>query len=333
MNGSDAMRKLGGRRGAARSATATLALGVALALAVAVLASGCTRDDGGRAEEGSATGAEAASAAFPVTVTDDSGRTVAIQSEPKRIVSLAPANTEIVVSLGLLDRLVGVTTFDDYPAEVAGIDKMGDFTNPNIEAVVAADPDLVLVTGGVQADVIGKLEAVGAAVVVVDPQTLEALLDSIEMVGSATGRSEEAMAVLEEMQVELGTIADAIGQAQPVSAFLEIAQNPLFTVGSGTLMDDLLAAAGGRNVVKQAGFVPYSVEQLVADDPQVYMATKGSMSDPAELTRRPGYDKLQSVKNSRVAVLDDNLVSRPGPRVVQGVRQMAEALHPDAFGK
>ena len=96
-------------------------------------------------------------------------------------------------------------------------------------------------------------------------------------------------------------------------------------------MADLLEAAGGTNVVAEEGWVAYSLEQLVADDPSVYLATMGSMSDPSELDARPGYADLTCVKEDRVAILDDDLVSRPGPRVTEGVRSMAEALHPDVF--
>ena len=99
-------------------------------------------------------------AAFPVTITDDSSRTVTVKAEPQRIVSLAPANTEIAFALGLGDKVVGVTTYDDYPAEVTSIAKVGDFSSPNIEAIAAAKPDLVLATSGVQADVVTRTRGV-----------------------------------------------------------------------------------------------------------------------------------------------------------------------------
>lgn len=272
-------------------------------------------------------------AAFPVTVTDDAGREVTVDAEPMRIVSLAPANTEIVAELGLLDRLVGVTSFCDYPAEVAGIEKVGDFVGPNIEAVAAVEPDLVLATTGVQADVIEQLEAIGAIVVAVDPQNLEQLYAAIEMVGAVTGATDEAAATVAEMVSGVDFIKETVAQVDAVPCFIEIAQDPLFTAGSGTLLDDLLSAAGGTNVVTDAGWVAYSLEQLLEDDPTVYLATLGSMSDPDALAARPGFDSLSAVKNGRVAVLDDNLVSRPGPRVVEGLGQIAVALHPQLFAE
>lgn len=273
----------------------------------------------------------APSASFPVTVTDDAGREVTVDTRPERIVSLAPANTEILYSLGVLDRVVGVTTFDDYPPEVSALEKMGDFVTPNLEAITAVRPDLILVTTGVQADVIEKLENTGAAVVAIDPQSLEAVYASIGIVGAVTGEPAKAAEVVAEMKDELALIQEAI-DVEPVTCFIEIAQDPLFTAGAGTFINDLIEQAGGENIVTDEGYVAYSLEQLVTDDPEVYLATKGSMSDPAQLEKRSGYASLTAVKGERVYVLDDNLVSRPGPRVIQGIRQIAEALHPDAFG-
>ncbi|MDP2300216.1 MAG: cobalamin-binding protein [Actinomycetota bacterium] len=305
-----------------------VARGVALALAVALtlgVLAGC-----GAADD---PGAEApAEGAFPVTVADDTGRSVTIAAKPERIVSLAPANTEIVAALGALDRLVGVTTYCDYPPEVAELPKMGDFVGPNMEAIAAAEPDLVLVTTGVQAEVIGQLEALGASVVAIDPQTLDALLTSIGTIGAAIGEPEAAASVTESMEIQIHDIAEQV-EGAPVRCFLEIAQDPLFTVGSGTLLNELIEYAGGENVVAEPGYVPYSVEQLVQANPDVYLATKGSMSDPSDITGRPGYANIAAIAAGRVYLLDDNLVSRPGPRVVDGIRQIAEALHPDVFGQ
>jgi iron complex transport system substrate-binding protein len=297
---------------------------LALAIVAIALAAGCRAEKDGVAKP--------SGAAFPVTVTDDAGRSVTVKAAPERIVSLAPANTEILYGLGLLGKVVGVTTYDDYPPEVSSIGKVGDFVTPNLEAITAARPDIIFVTTGIQADVIAKLEKTGAAVIAVDPQSLEALYASIEMVGTATGTSAQAASVVAGMKDELAAIQGAI-DASPVRCFVEIAQEPLFTAGAGTLINDLIEQAGGENVVTEEGYVGYSVEQLLTDDPEVYLATKGSMSDPASLKDRAGYDKLSAVKSGRVVLLDDNLVSRPGPRVIEGIRQIAEALHPDAFGQ
>lgn len=302
---------------------------LAVAMAVALAAGALTGCGAKKAEPAAKSETKAA---FPVTITDDAGRKATIKAKPERIVSLAPANTEIVAALGAIGRLKGVTTYCDYPAEVKSITKVGDFAQPNMEAIAALRPDLVLVTTGVQADVIGRLEQLGCSVVAIDPQSLDAVYESIGKVGKAIGEKAAADELVSSMQTQAADIAEKV-DGSPTTCFLEIAQDPLYTVGSGTLLNDLIEQAGGENVVTQKGYVAYSVEQLVAANPEVYLATKGSMSNPSDIMGRPGYDKLTAVRDKHVYLLDDNLVSRPGPRVVEGIRQIAEALHPDAFGK
>jgi iron complex transport system substrate-binding protein len=307
---------------------------VSLALAMAALAlsalAGCgsgravTAGDGGGTAQGSP--------GLPVTLADDAGRKVTLKSAARRVVSLAPANTEIMYSLGAVDRVVGVTTFDDYPAAVSGIAKMGDFTTPNLEAIAGARPDLVLVTGGVQADVLGKLEGLGAEVLVIDPTDIDGVYRGIRTVAAALGRPADGEREVARMKAQLADIEKRVRGRDTATCFVEIGWNPLYTTGPGTLIDDLLKHAGGTNVVAQSGYVGYSVEQLLKDRPMVYLGTRSSLGDGAGLGARPGYASLEAVKAGRVVVLDDNLVSRPGPRVVEGVREIAFALHPDAFG-
>ncbi|PKQ16283.1 MAG: ABC transporter substrate-binding protein [Actinobacteria bacterium HGW-Actinobacteria-7] len=298
-----------------------------LVLATAAFTAGCAK----AATPAPAEKPVAAAPAFPVTITDDASRTVEIAAQPQRIVSLAPANTEILFALGAGDRVVGVTSYDDYPAEVADIAKVGDFAGPNIEAVAAAKPDLVLATTGVQADVIAKLEALGATVIAVDPQNLDALYADIAEIGQATGTTDKASKTVSDMKAQADQIRADVASAEKTTVFVEIAQSPLYTVGSGTIIDELVTIAGGTNVVTESGYVPYSTEQVVKSNPAVYMATKGSMSDPKQLAKRAGFKSLDAVKNGRVIILDDNLVSRPGPRIMEGLKQIAQGLHPDLY--
>lgn len=309
-------------RAAVIAATAVLALALA----------GCST---GSEQTTPAPGESPAASSFmyPVTITDDASRTVTIDAEPTRVVSLAPANTEILFALGAGETLVGVTSYDDYPAEVAEIEKVGDFAGPNLEAVAAADPDVVFVTTGVQGDIIAKLEGLGAKVVALDPQTLEGVYEDIAEVSSIMNRVSEGTALVEDMRSRAAEVRAAVASEKPVTAFIEIGQNPLFTVGASTLLDELVTLAGGTNVVTEPGYIPYSAEQLVKADPDVYLATKSSGTDAETLGSRAGYAGLSAVKEGRVVILDDNLVSRPGPRIVEGLRIIAEGLHPNAFGK
>jgi iron complex transport system substrate-binding protein len=313
---------MGARRARRRAAaavvaalTATMIAGCSLGVQTPVRAAAGTAQEAG----------------FPLTLTDDASRTVTIGSPARRVVSLAPANTEIVYALGAFDRLQGVTTYDDYPADVKNVAKVGDFTTPNLEAIAAAKPDLILVTGGVQADVIEKLSGLGAVVMVVDPTDVDGVYEGILLVAKALGVAAKGIEVTDSMKAELASITERIGSAEPVPCFVEIGWNPLFTAGPGTLLDDLVTRAGGSNVVKEPGYVGYSVEQLVKDQPRVYLGTRSSLADAGSVGQRPGYGALGSVGGGRVVALDDNLVSRPGPRIVQGVAEIARALHPDRF--
>lgn len=307
--------------------TRTLAV-VALSAALAASLSGCTKS---AAEKPATKPAEKAAAAFPVTITDDAGKKITIASKPERIVSLAPADTEILFAVGAGKSVVGVTSYDDYPAEVKDIAKVGDFAGPNVEAVAGAKPDLILATAGVQADVVAKLEALGAKVIVIDPQTLDGVYADIAAVGAVTGNKAKADSVVAGMRSDVEKIKEAVSGETSVTAFVEIGQNPLYTVGSGTLMDELVKLGGGTNVVTESGYVAYSAEKAIANNPAVYLATASSATDAASVAKRPGYSAIDAVKNNRVVILDDNLVSRPGPRVVEGLKLIAAALHPDVF--
>jgi len=270
---------------------------------------------------------------FPLKISDDSFTEVTFTVPPTRIVSLAPANTEIVYALGMFSHIVGVTTYDDYPAAVKDVAKVGDFTTPNLEAIAAARPDVILVTGGVQADVKAKLAAIGAKVVVIDPQDLEGVYREIDLVGRILGVRAESTKVVSKMRDDLSLIRAKVSAEPTVTAFIEIGWNPLYTAGRGTLLNDLLTQAGGVNVVQEKGYVGYSVEQLVKDQPAVYLGTLSSIGTSTVLAQRPGYSALKAIKSGQVFQLSDNLVSRPGPRVVEGVLEIAKALHPDQFSK
>jgi iron complex transport system substrate-binding protein len=315
----------------ARIAAALIA--VAVMLAAAAFA-GCTPTE--RPAAGPPPGAatvlpELDLTIFPLKIIDDAFREVTFTEPATRVVSLAPANTEIVYSLRMFERLVGVTTYDDYPVLVENVPKMGDFTTPNLEAIAAVKPDVILVTGGVQADVLTKLKAIGAKVVVIDPKDIKGVYNGITIVSQILGVPAEGESVVAGMKSELARIRAAVSAESKVRAFLEIGWNPLFTGGRGTLLDDVLTEAGGVNVVTQKGYVGYSVEQLVKDQPAVYLGTFSSIGDGTSLALRPGYSALVAVQQRKVYPLDDDLVSRPGPRIVLGVEQVAKILHPDLF--
>ena len=274
-----------------------------------------------------AVSAPESSVSYPLTVADDAGREVTIAAEPQRIVSLAPANTETVFALGAGARVIGVTTYDDYPAEVEAIEKVGDFTGPNLEAIAALNPDLVLLTGGVQAEVIKQLEDLGATALVLDPLTIDGVKANISKLGQVLNAVDDSDAVVADMNTRLEAVAaEAAAFEQPITCFIEIGNNPLFTAGTDTMINEAMSLAGGVNVVTEAGWVPYSTEQVFEDDPSVYFVTSMSGAVPADIAERSGHEALSAVKSGLVVEIEDNLISRPGPRIVEGVEAMLQVF-------
>lgn len=272
--------------------------------------------------------------AYPLTLVDDLGRKVTVAAAPRRLVSLAPDNTEILYALGLGRRIVGVTTFCNYPAEAKMKPKIGDMMNPNVEKIIALKPDLVLATGGVQNSVVDQLKKVGVAVVVTSPKDYEGVIRNIGLIGKITGSTARAGVLTRGMRRRRDEIrAKVAGKPRP-KAFYEVYKEPLMTAGPGTFIDDLIKLAGGVNIAgnAQKDYPEYSLEMLLAQDPDVYLASSGTMGSAGEVGRRPGWGRLQAVKNQRVFVIDQDIISRGGPRLARALGEVAGALHPEVFG-
>lgn len=271
-------------------------------------------------------------AAFPMTITDDDGAEVTIPAEPERIVTFAPSMTEIVFALGLGDRLVGVSgPFDDYPAEAKDIEEVGgagDFgVDPTIEKVVSLEPDLFLtIPGGDQWK--QRLRDLDIPVVTLHADTLDDLLADIETIGELTGAVDEADALATQMGEEADAITASAETTGHVSCFFEVYHPPLTTVGPKTFIYDLLERAGCDPVTEEAksDYPEWSVDDLVADGPAVYLVTPESAKSVAAVAKRPGFAAIPAIEDDRVELVDGDLVTRAGPRVIDGLRQLAEAL-------
>jgi iron complex transport system substrate-binding protein len=269
---------------------------------------------------------------FPVRITDDDGVEVTIAEEPERIVTFAPSMTEIVFELGIGDRLVGVSgPFDDYPAEAEDVEEVGgagDFgVDPTIEKVVSLEPDLFLtIPGGDQWK--QRLRDLDIPVVTLHADTLDDLLTDIETIGELTGAVDEAGLLAERMGAEADAIAQGTEVTGPVSCFFEVYYPPLTTVGPDTFIYDLLERAGCDPVTEQAktDYPEWSVDELVADGPDVYVVTPESAKSVAAVSKRPGFSAIPAIEDRRVVLVDGDLVTRAGPRVIEGLRLLAEAL-------
>ena len=272
--------------------------------------------------------------AYPMTLTDSKGREVEIAAKPKRIVSLSPSNTEIIFALGAGDRLVGVTEYCNYPKEAKDIDKVGGFSDPNIERIVSLKPDIAFVAGSFQDETITKLESLGITVFLVDAKSLTGVLENIETVGTILGEMEMTVEVTGKMRAKINDIESALKKASGTPlVFFEIYKEPLMSAGPGTFIDDLIIRSKGKNAAgaTKEEYPQFSTEKLIELDPDVYIAVTGSNSEPGNIKERPGWDTLKAVQNNRISIVNDDLVSRPGPRIVNGYELIAKAVHPEVF--
>jgi iron complex transport system substrate-binding protein len=306
----------------------------ALMLAFALAVAGC-----GSGDQKAGTTAVVAEAKFPVILTDDVGGTATIQARPTRIVSTAPSNTQILFALGVGDRVVGVNSLDDYPAEVADIAKVGDY-QVNTEAVMALSPDLVLGYSGNE-EGLAPVKAAGAPVLIFNPSTLEGIYANIQTIGQAVGASTQASQVVADMKASIQQIADAAkatGESPRVFYVIDATQQP-YTCGSGTFVDELLKLASATNIASEdtsaaaQGYYPMAPEKLLAADPDIVLLSGLAFADVDQFTSDARFAGLSAVKEGRVFILDaqyDKLLTIPGPRIVEGFRALVETIHPSA---
>ncbi|WP_168188837.1 ABC transporter substrate-binding protein [Thermoflavimicrobium daqui] len=265
---------------------------------------------------------------YPLTLTDQAGNKVTLDKQPKRIVSLAPSATEIAFALGLNKEVVGVTTNDDYPAEVKKLPKVGDM-NINPEKVLELKPDLVLAAKLNGKETLDKLKKLGLKVLVLDANNYKDVYRSIALAGSATNRAFESDEIIKNMEQEKLALYRTVGQIpenQRVKVWIEISPQ-LHTTGKGTFIDELVTLASGKNVANgQQGWPQISAEQVVKWNPDVIISTYG---DTQGILKRKGFENVTAVKNKRVVAVDQNLISRPGPRIWKGYKEIIKALYPD----
>ncbi len=285
-------------------------------------------------------GAAAKPVSTAVQFKDDAGSVITLKAPVTRIVTLGPSDTEIVLALGLKKDLVGADAASfqylpaSYEAQLKGVQNVGNaLTTPNLEAIRSAHPGLVLVVYG--APYVAKIKALGIPVAVLDPTTVAQIMGDIKDVGLATGNAAAATSLTAKIGSQINAIAKAAKAAGPaVSTFVELNPPPtLYTVGPGSYIDQLVSLAGGVNVVDKISHSAYpevSSEQVIAADPQVIiLQDQGFGGSVQGVTSRPGWSAISAVKNGRiVSSVDPNLLSNPGPSVVEGLLELAQALHP-----
>lgn len=277
-----------------------------------------------------------AEASFPVTVTDGNGESFTMEEEPEKIVSLIPSNTEIAYALGLGEKMVAGSDFDNYPAEALELEKIGGL-ELNIEAIVALEPDLVLAHPGNPIEGVEQLIDAGLTVFVVkDATNFEEVYESIETVGKITGTAEKAAEIIADMKeafAEIEALAADISEADKKTVFIEISPAPeIYTPGVGTFENAILSLINAENGVKEDGWIMISEEAIIEMNPDFIVATYDFIENVEEqIMSRDGWQDITAVKEESVIVFDPDLLSRPGPRLVDGAIELAKAIYPDVF--
>lgn len=266
---------------------------------------------------------------YPLTVTDDLGRKLTLRSEPKRIVAMLPSHTETLFALGAGDKLVGIDTYSNYPkAETEKIAKVGSGFEPNLEAIVALKPDLVLADESSSSKLVEKLEKAGLTVYGGTAQTYNEVFEKIALLGKIVNRETEALKLISGMRAELNAIESSVRKLPKVRAYFEVDPTP-YAAGPGSFIGTLLTKAGGLNVIPaQLGDFPkISPEIVVNANPAVMLGL--SLEDAL---KRPGWASIAAVKQKRVMEFSPEIndaIVRPGPRLPVALRAIALALHPE----
>lgn len=275
---------------------------------------------------------------FPVTITDGLGFEITLDKKPERIISLAPNNTEMLFALGLDQEIVGVTTFANYPAAALNKEKIGTITDPNIEKIISLKPDLVVAAGINKMETIQKLKELGISVVGFYPSKIDDIFIEFKRLGKITGKEETARELVTDLYIKIGQIQLLVDKELKNKArqkvFYEIWNQPLYTAGKNTFIDDVITIAGGINIGSKApgNWPQYSLEMLLIEDPDIYISSPHSSTVQVTedlIKKRPNYRALKAINNNRIYIVNQDLISRPSPRIIEGIKEITSAIFPE----
>jgi iron complex transport system substrate-binding protein len=292
----------------------------------------------------SPTASEPPASSYPLVLTDDAGREVSIPADPERIVSLAPSNTEIVCVLRSCDQIVGVNDFrdgfpDDVLAALEDVPDVASFSGVDREAVTSVQPDLILAAGNEltsSAD-IAALDGLGYPVLVLYPESLDEVYRDIELVAEALDEREEGAMVVADMMARVLAVQATVSGLDAPRTFYEVGvfQGTIYTAGEDSFLAALIESAGGEPITGDAVSTSIQLEDLVATDPELILlgdAAYDPSITPEAVAQRPGWGEMTAVAHERVIPMpEDVVITRPGPRVVDGLEALARAIHPEAF--
>ena len=265
-----------------------------------------------------------------ITVTDDAGRTVTIAQTPNRIVSLAPSITEDLYALGLGDKVVGTTTYCNYPPAANNTTKVGGFGTPSMETIVSLKPDIVFSSSLNNETVTKALESYGIPTVVIEPKDLSGILDNLSLIGKTTGTTGNSSALVANLTQRLNK-SNATNNATQTRVLYLVWWEPPTSAGADTFEGDIIARAGATNIAKLAnvsGYGTMSKESVVALNPLVIIANSAMNSTVIEQIKSdPALATVDAIKNGKVFILNSDVISRPGPRAFDAMDQIIEIIN------
>jgi iron complex transport system substrate-binding protein len=280
-----------------------------------------------------------------MTLTDDTGHVLTLTAYPQRIVSLAPANTQILFAVGAGDKVIGVTKYDNYPYNfsawiVAGnMSSIGSYYHPAIEPIVALSPDLVLAALG-SSDAADQLRNLGYNVLTLNPTDINGVLDNILIVGKATNHTAEATTLVNSLQQRIDVVVNDVKNATTKpKVYNEIYSDPYTSVGNGTFIDGLIKLAGGQNIFENAteAYPKVSSEAIIEQNPDIIvfpssMGPSNFWGTFADVANRPGWNTINAIKNQQMYTINADMINQPAPRQVDALEALAKIIHPEIFG-
>lgn len=285
------------------------------------------------------------SPSLPMELTDNTGYTLKLNQYPERIVSLAPANTQILFAVGAGDKVIGVTNYDKYPynfsawVEAKNMSSIGSYYHPAIEPIVALNPDLVVAALG-SSDTAEQLRGLGYNVLTLNPKDIYGVLDNIILVGKATNHTAEATALVNSLQQRIDVVVNGVKNAATrPKVYNEIYSDPYKSVGKGTFIDGLIKMAGGQNIFENAtdAYPAVSSEAVIELNPDIIvfpssMGPSNFWGSFAEVSARDGWNTINAIKNQKLYTIDADSINQPGPRQVNALEALAQIIHPEIFG-
>ena len=290
-----------------------------------------------RRQQGILTGMPFMANITPRTFVDDAGRKLYVAKAPSRVVSLAPSITEMLFALGLEEQVVGVTEFCDFPAAATAKPKIG-YANPNLESLIALRPDMIVAPSEFhRANVLAKLDELKIPVFLLEATSLENIFSHIHQLGRIFDRSPAAHALTQSMRQRMAEITGRAENLPRTRVLYVINSQPLITVGPGSYIHQMIGLVGGINIASGASsaYPRLTMETVLKEDPEILIFPRGSVetvprSEQQEWRR---WTTLTAVQQNRLREVSANALNRPGPRVMEGLEDLARVIHPEAFSE